>query len=112
MSHCPMMPDRRRRMTDDPLLFALLVEEFNAVYMPFLDKSRVNLSDEFRCSVRRTVFDALEHRIMEVTSAEPAADAGDAHAKGTPEFRQWLRDEIRHIFLTFQKAGIFQQLAA
>jgi hypothetical protein len=106
------MADTSRRpspaFTQDPLLVSLLTEEFNRVYLDFMERSRVNLSDEYRESVRRTVCTAILPKIHHETlehheyDGSPLADERD--------FRDFLRREIGALLSRFLRGGVFDQL--
>lgn len=106
MHNCPK-PDRNR-LTDDPLMYGLLISEFDAVYSRLLASSKVSLSDEYRISVRRTVFDALDPRIREVS--EEGKVVHGIRVKGFDDFRSWVSAEMRRLIEEYQRGGVFDQL--
>lgn len=93
----------------DPLLVSLMTEEFNRVYLDFMERSRVNLSDEYRESVRRTVCLAIIPKIHQET-----LDHGEYRSESLSrerDFREFLRQEIGTLLSRFLRGGVFDQLA-
>lgn len=103
-----MQPDQNK-LTDDPLMYTLLVDQFEAVYARLLEESRVHLSDQVRISVRRTIIRALEPRIREVK--EEGAMVRGMRVKGFDDFRNYISAEMRRMIEQFHAAGILDELA-
>jgi hypothetical protein len=93
---------------DDPLLSSVMTEEFNAVYLNFMERSRVNLSDEYRESIRRTICRAILPKIHQETKMSPQSGAVGRDER---DFRDLLRREIGALLSQFLRGGVFDQLA-
>lgn len=91
----------------DPLLLSLMSEEFNRVYMEFLERSRVPLSEEYRNSIRRTVCNAILPKIQQET-LEPAQ--AREMTGGAEDFRDFLRREMAVLLRRFLRDGVFDIL--
>ncbi len=97
-----------RMFTCPPRLQEVLMITFDEAYMDLLETDEINLSDEFRLSLRHTVLIALDDRVREMLEERDEALQGGGD-DDEEAFRKTLRREMSELIRRFAHAGILHR---